>query len=92
MNFRPLDDIFDDAVTALTSQNGKNTSPDLQLSRRDLAKFTSMKCVVVAMKNLCEVKGGTLLPGYANCYLRDIQKSHRKLASTGFQCRFSWAT
>lgn len=57
MNFRPADDIFDDAVTALTSRNGKNISPDLQLSRHDLVKFTSMKCVATAMKHLCEVKG-----------------------------------
>jgi len=52
-----MDDIFDDAVTALMSQNGKNPSPDLQLTRHDLVKFTSMKCVVAAMKHLCEVKG-----------------------------------
>lgn len=56
-NFRPIDDVFDDAVTTLTSQIGKNTPPDLQLSRHDLAKFTSMKCVASAAKHLCEVKG-----------------------------------
>lgn len=58
-NFRPIDDVFDDAVTALTSQNGKNTPPDLQLTRHDLVKFTSMKCVASATKHLCEVKGIT---------------------------------
>jgi hypothetical protein len=58
-NFRPMDDILDDAVTVLTSQDGKIITPDIQLSRQDLVKFTSMKCVASAMKNLCEVKGGT---------------------------------
>ena len=61
-NFRPIDHIFDDAVTALTSENGKNAPPDQVLSRRDLVKFTSMKCVVSAMKHLCEVKSKILSP------------------------------
>ncbi|KAF9652960.1 hypothetical protein BDM02DRAFT_3088479 [Thelephora ganbajun] len=55
-NFRPLDDIFDDAVTALMSRNRKITSPDQQISRHDIVKFTSMKCAAAAMKHLCEVK------------------------------------
>jgi len=54
-NFRPLDDILDDAATVLT-QDRKNVPPDLQLSRHDLVKFASMKCVATAMKHLCEVK------------------------------------
>lgn len=61
-NFRPMDDIFDDAVAALTNQDGKDTPTDLRLSRHDLVKFTSMKCVVAAMKYLCEVKGIRISP------------------------------
>ena len=92
MNFRPLDDILDDAVTTLTRRDGKNTPPDLQLSRSDLAKFTSMKCVAAAMKHLCEVKGGIFSPSHVKPCLRDAQKSHQKSVSSGFQCRPSWVT
>lgn len=71
-NFRPLYDVFDDAVTALTSQNGKNTPPDLQLSRHDLAEFTSMRCVVSVVKHLCEVKGIPPPPVHVWPHLCDI--------------------
>ena len=44
-------------MTALTNQKRENTPPDLQLSRHDLVKFTSLECVASATKHLCEVKG-----------------------------------
>lgn len=62
MNFRPADDIFDDAITTLTSQNGKDIPPDTRLSRHDLVKFVSLKCVASATKHLCEVKSTVLSP------------------------------
>lgn len=79
-------------MTTLTRQDGKNTPPDLQLSRSDLVKFTSMKCVADSMKHLCEVKGGMLSSSSVKPYLRDVQKLHQKSASSDFQCRHSWIT
>lgn len=60
MNFRPADEIFDDAITALTNKNGKDIPPDTRLSRHDLVKFMSLKCVASATKHLCEVKSTVL--------------------------------
>ena len=92
MNFRPLDDILDEAIATLTSRDGKQTPPDLQLSRNDLVEFTSMKCVSAAMKNLCELKGRIISPSHVKNSLHGIQKSHRKSVSTGFHRRYSWIT
>ncbi|THG99363.1 hypothetical protein EW026_g2960 [Hermanssonia centrifuga] len=58
-NFRPADDIFEDAVEKLVrsppaSPNPKD--PSTQLSENDLNRFLSLDCARSALKRVCETK------------------------------------
>ncbi|EPQ57284.1 hypothetical protein GLOTRDRAFT_115274 [Gloeophyllum trabeum ATCC 11539] len=57
--FRPLEDVFEEALPKLVEQSEKNASPKdptASISLRDLETFASLDCAKAAMKNACEVK------------------------------------
>ncbi|TFK54172.1 hypothetical protein OE88DRAFT_1675650 [Heliocybe sulcata] len=57
--FRPLEDLFEEALPKLlelAEENASPKDPSASLARRDLELFTSLECVKKAMKNVCEVK------------------------------------
>ena len=64
--FRPLDDIFEDAVDKLCRSppavpNTKDLST--QICADDLTQFLELDCVRIAMKRVCEVKGESSTEG-----------------------------
>ena len=70
-SFRPLDDIFEDAVDKLLlsppyTPNPKD--PSTYLSKEDLLQFLSLDCAQIAMARVCEKKGHLLLvQGISTC-------------------------
>ncbi|KAG5648607.1 hypothetical protein DXG03_003218 [Asterophora parasitica] len=52
-NFRPADDIFEDASVKL---QGIGETDDASISAKDIIRFGSLACVEDALKSICDVK------------------------------------
>ncbi|KAJ3555767.1 hypothetical protein NM688_g2389 [Phlebia brevispora] len=58
--FRPMDDVFEDAIEKLAGSLSAPTNPkdaSTELSSEDLRRFFSLDCARDSMKRVCDVKG-----------------------------------
>jgi len=59
VNFRPADDIFEEAATNLAemTQLSASQDPSLAITIDDIVRFSALECTRHAMRRVCEVKG-----------------------------------
>lgn len=58
VNFRPADDIFEEAATNLAEMIlSASQDPSLAITVDDIMRFSALECTRHAMRRVCEVKG-----------------------------------
>ncbi|KAJ7902042.1 Ydr279p protein family-domain-containing protein [Mycena olivaceomarginata] len=70
-NFRPADEIFDDAAANLQESSTSAADKDVSLiiSKDDVLQFTSMECCTSALRRVCDVKGARFVLTFYSGFL-----------------------